>query len=192
MAECLIGSGVGISCADLRRVAGINKRAWAFNMGDLRTPIDPTASFITNLNFNSYALLFKFEGKKYTHSAEAKLVRSEDGNVSWEHTVTLKLNNTSYQDDAVLQDLAVSETGWIVQTNSREFLIYGAGNGMDMMEMTDPTGTKIGDSEVSTIVMKGSESSLPKRLILPASSQGDSFASTLYYLNALTNVNITA
>lgn len=188
---CVITSGIGLSCNDLRRVAGLNKRVWAFNIDDLRTPIDPTVSYLTNLNFNSYALLYKFEGKKYTHSAECKLVRNEDGNVSYEHTVTVKINNTSYQEDSVLQDLSVSETGWIVQTNSKEFLVYGGANGMDMMEFTDPTGTKIGDSEVSIVVMKGSELSLPKRLILPASSAGDSFQSTLYYLNALTNVNIT-
>lgn len=189
--SCTISSGIGISCADLRRVAGLNKRVWAFNLDDLRTPIDPTLSFITNLNFNTYALLYKFDGKKYTHSAESKLVRSDEGSVSWEQTLTLRINNTTYQEDAVLQDLAVAETGWIVQTNSKEFFIYGAANGLDMMEMTDPTGQKIGDSETTTVVMKGTELSLPKRLIMPASSAGDSFQSTLFYLNSLTNVNIT-
>ncbi len=188
---CNISSGIGLSCADLRRVAGLNKRVWLFNIDDLRTPIDVTQTFITNLNLNTYALLYKFEGKKYAHSAECKENRTDEGNVSFEHTVTLKINNTTFTEDQVLETLVVSEVGAIVQTNSREFLIYGAGNGLDCMEMTDPTGQKIGDSEVTSIVLKGSETTFPKRLILPASANGDSFQSTLFYLNALTNINIT-
>lgn len=188
---CNISSGIGLTCSDLRRVGGVNKRVWLFNIDDLRTPIDVTQTYITTLPLSAYTLLYKFEGVKYSHSAEAKLLRTEEGNVSWEHSVTLKINNTTYQEDNVLENLAIAEMGAIVQTNNKEFLIYGASNGLTCMEQTDPTGVKQGDSEMTTIKLVGTEPTLAKRLILAAGAAGDSFQQTLFYLNQITNLNIT-
>lgn len=189
---CSITSGIGIVCADLKRVGGLNKRLWLFNMDDLRTPIDVTQSTITNLNFNSYALLYKFEGQKFAHSASAKLVRTDSGNVSFEHTVNLKVNNTTATEDQVIENLAVAEVGAIVQTNNNEFFIFGAGNGLVAMEMEDSTGQKLGDEEVTVIKLTGSETTLAKRFARPAGAQGSILNETLYYLNALSNSNITS
>ncbi len=188
---CSISSGIGIACTDLKRVGGVNKRIWLFNLDDLRTGIDVTQSYISTLNLITYATLYKFEGAKYSHSAEAKLVRTDAGNVSWEHTVNLKINNTSYQEDAVLEALAVAEVGAIVQTNNNEFLIYGAGNGLTCTDQTDPTGVKLGDDESTTVKLTGSESTLPKRLIIAAGTSGNAVQQTLFYLNAITSSTIT-
>ena len=189
--SCGIGSGIGIACVDLKRVGGVNKRVWLFNIDDLRTGIDVTQSYITTLNLITYATLYKFEGAKYSHSAEAKLVRTEAGNVSWEHTVNLKINNTTYQEDAVLESLGVAEVGAIVQTNNNEFLIYGAGNGLTCTEQKDPTGVKLGDDESTTVKLSGSESTLPKRLIIAAGTSGNITQQTLFYLNSITSPTIT-
>lgn len=189
--SCEIGSGIGISCADLKRVAGLNKRLWLFNMDNLRTPIDVTQTTITNINLNAYALLFKFEGQKYAHSASAKLVRTDSGNISFEHTVNMKVNNTTATEDQVIEALATAEVGAIVQTNNNEFFIFGAGNGLTMMEMEDSTGQKQGDEEVTVIKLVGSETTLAKRFARPAGTQGSILNETLFYLNALTNSNIT-
>ena len=189
--SCTITSGIGIACADLKRVGGVNKRLWLFNMDDLRTPIDVTQTTITNLNFNSYALLYKFEGQKFAHSASAKLVRTDSGNISFEHTVNLKVNNTTATEDQVIENLAVAEVGAIVQTNNNEFFIFGGGNGLIAMEMEDSTGQKLGDEEVTVIKLTGSETTLAKRFARPAGAQGSILNETLYYLNALSNSNIT-
>lgn len=189
--SCEIGSGIGISCADLKRVAGLNKRLWLFNMDNLRTPIDVTQTTITNINLNAYASLFKFEGQKYAHSASAKLVRTDSGNISFEHTVNMKVNNTTATEDQVIEALATAEVGAIVQTNNNEFFIFGAGNGLTMMEMEDSTGQKQGDEEVTVIKLVGSETTLAKRFARPAGTQGSILNETLFYLNALTNSNIT-
>lgn len=188
---CSISSGIGIACADLKRVAGLNKRLWLFNMDDLRTPIDVTQSTITNLNLTAYALLYKFEGQKYSHSAGTKLVRTESGNISFEHTVNMKVNNTTATEDQVVESLATAEIGAIVQTNNNEFFIFGGGNGLTMMEMEDSTGQKQGDEEVTVIKLVGTETTLAKRFARPAGTQGSILNETLYYLNALTNTNIT-
>jgi hypothetical protein len=188
---CTITSGIGIACADLKRVGGLNKRLWLFNMDDLRTPIDVTQTTITNLNFNAYASLFKFEGQKYAHSASAKLARTEAGNISFAHEVNIKVNNTSGTEDQVIENLAVAEVGAIVQTNNNEFFIFGAGNGLTCMELEDSTGTKLADEEVTVIKLSGSESTLAKRFARPAGAQGSILNETLFYLNALTSGSIT-
>lgn len=189
--SCSISSGIGIACADLKRVGGVNKRVWVFNLDDLRTGIDVTQSYISTLNLITYATLYKFEGAKYSHSAESKLVRTDAGNVSWEHTVNLKINNTTYQEDAVLEALAVAEVGVIVQTNNNEFLIYGAQNGLTCTEQTDPTGVKLGDDESTTVKLSGSEPTTPKRLIIAAGTSGNIVQQTLFYLNSITSATIT-
>lgn len=189
--SCSISSGIGIACADLKRVGGVNKRIWLFNLDDLRTGIDVTQSYVSTLNLITYATLYKFEGAKYSHSAESKLVRTDAGNVSWEHTVNLKINNTTYQEDAVLEALGVAEVGAIVHTNNNEFLIYGAQNGLTCTEQVDPTGVKLGDDESTTVKLSGSEPSLPKRLIIAAGTSGNITQQTLFYLNSITSATIT-
>lgn len=188
---CTISSGIGISCNDLKRSGGLNKRVWVFNMDDLRTPIDVTQTTITNLNFNAYASLFKFEGQKFAHSATCKLVKTDAGNVSFSHEVNLKVNNTSATEDQVIESLAIAEIGMIVQTNNNEFLIYGASAGLTLMEMEDMTGQKQGDEEVTAMKFVGTELTLPKRFARPAGANGSILNETLAYLNALTNLNIT-
>lgn len=188
---CSISSGIGLTCPDLRRVAGVFKKIWLFNTSDLRTTIDVTQNFLTNLNFNTYALLYAFEGKKYTHLFEEKGSKTEDGNGSYEQTLTMKIFNTSYQEDQVLEALLGAEVGAILLNNNREFFVAGAGNGLDCSEQNSTTGTKIGDPTSTTVILKGTEQYKAKRLIMPASANGDSFQSTMFYLNALTNLNIT-
>jgi|CXWJ01.1.fsa_nt_gi hypothetical protein len=189
---CDISSGIGITCADLKRVGGLNKRLWLFNMSDLRTPIDVTQATITNLNFNAYASLFKFEGNKYAHSAYDKVARTDFGNVSWEHAINLKVNSTTGTEDQILEALAVAEVGGIVQTNNNEFFIVGGGNGLTCMEMEFNTGQKLGDETVSSIKLVGTETTKLKRFARPAGAQGSILNETLYYLNALSNSNITS
>lgn len=189
---CTITSGIGLSCSDLKRIAGVNKRLWLFNIDDLRTGIDVTQTTITNLNLITYALLYKFEGSKYTHSAEAKLLRSDAGNVSWEHTVNIRINNTTGAEDQILEAMGIAELGCILQTNNNDFLIYGASNGLTCMEASDPTGVKSGDDEFTTIKLLGNEPTLPKRLILPAGTSGNSVQQTLFYLNSISSSTITS
>lgn len=187
---CSLTSGIQNNCAGLKRVGGLNKRIWLFNIEDLRTPIDVTQTTITNLNFNAYTSLFTFQGQKFSHSAEWKEVRTDFGNVSFEHDVMLKVNNTDASEDAVIESLATAEVGAIVQTNNNEFLIFGAGNGLTAQEMTKNLGQKLGDEEIVQIKLVGSESTLPKRFARPAGAQGSILNETLYYLNALTNLNV--
>ncbi len=131
MANCTITAGIDIICNDLRRTGGVAKNVWLFNIPNLRASIDvDSTTYITTIELNTYATLYRFEGAKFSHSATANLVKTDSGNVSFTHELIMKVFNTNPTDDQVLQDLTVAEVGAIVQTNNDEFFIYGAGNGL--------------------------------------------------------------
>ena len=179
---CTITSGISITCDALKRVGGLNKRFWLFNISNLTTPIVAlTDGYVTDINLATYATLYKFEGNKYSHSFEINEQRSDEGNVQWEHKLMAKIVNTDPTADAILEDLAVSEVGAIVQTGNNEFLILGAQNGLTSTESKLASGQKSGDSSSSAITLTGNEQSIYKRLLV-----GGSVNSTLAYLNART------
>lgn len=177
---CGITAGIGTSCAELKRTGGLAKRLWAFNITDLRASIDvDSTTYISTIELNTYATLYTFDGPKFHASANAVLVRTDSGNVSFTHTVNMNLPNTNPTDDSVLETLVVSDTGWIVQTMNNEFLIYGASSGLTAGTLETPTGKNIGDSSNAPITLTGTERSLAKRLLV-----GGSVANTLAWLNA--------
>lgn len=177
---CGITAGIGTSCAELKRVGGVAKRLWAYNITDVRAPIDPDAtSYITTIELNTYATLYTFDGPKFHASANAVLVKTEQGNVSFTHTVNMNLPNTNPTDDIVLETLAVSDTGWIVQTMNNDFLIFGGVNGLSTGTLETPTGKNLGDSANAPITLTGTERSLAKRLLI-----GGSVQNTLAWLAA--------
>lgn len=177
---CTISSGISITCDALKRVGGINKRVWLFNMTDLSTPIVAlTDGYVTNIPLTTYQTLYKIEGAKFAHSFEINEQRSDEGNVQWEHKLMLKVVNTDPTMDAILEDLTTSEVGAIVQTNNNEFLILGAQNGLSATESKIGSGQKSGDSSASTVTLTGNEQSIYKRLLRTDVN------STLAYLEAM-------
>tara|TARA_R110000868_G_scaffold378961_2_gene644615 strand:+ start:614 stop:1159 length:546 start_codon:yes stop_codon:yes gene_type:complete len=178
---CNITAGITISCDALKRVGGLNKRLWLFNISSLNTPIVAlTDGFVTDIPLTTYATLYKIEGNKYSHSFEVNEQRSDEGNVQWEHKLMVKIVNTTPTDDAIFEDLTVSEVGAIVQTGNNEFLILGAQNGLTSTESKLQSGQKSGDSSASSITLTGNEQSIYKRLLRT------DFNTTLAYLNART------
>ncbi len=179
--SCLIASSKTISCDDLKRVGGLNKRLWLFNLSGLSTPISAlTDGYVTNIPLSTYQTLYQIQGPKYSHSFEINEQRSDEGLVQWEHKLMIKFMNTNPVDDALLEDLTVAEVGGIVQTNNNEFLILGAANGLTSTESKLQSGQKSGDSSATTVTLTGNEQSVYKRLL-----RGD-VNSTLAYLAALT------
>ena len=180
MPNCGISAGIGIICNDLRRTGGLAKNAWIGSITDLRASfnVDSTTD-INTIELNTYRTLYRFEGAKFAHSATSNMVKTDSGNVSWTHEVTLKVYNTTTADDQVLQDLAVSDVFVIVQTLNDDFLIYGAGNGLSASAMPMQTGKAAGDDSGTSIVLTGSERTVPKRF----SVNGDKTL-TLARLNA--------
>jgi hypothetical protein len=177
---CEITSGISISCDALKRVGGVNKRLWLFNLTALSTPIVAlTDGYVTNIPLTTYQSLYKIEGAKFAHSFEINEQRSDEGNVQFEHKVMIKVVHTTPTQDAVLEDLTTSDVVAVIQTNNNEFVILGAQNGLSATELKIGSGQKSGDSSASAITLTGNEQSIYKRLLRTDVN------TTLTYLNAM-------
>ena len=156
-----ISAGIGVDCSDLRRVGGLNKRIWFFNLSGV-TYTTNVNGYITALSFPTYEGLYTFEGKKNSHSSGYQLINQEGANKFFQHDSVVKLFATTPDDQSVIEDLAVASVGIIVETSNREFVLYGKDNGMDLITLVQNTGA-VGASDVSaTLTFQGSESEMPK------------------------------
>ena len=165
MANCLISSGISVSCQDLRRSGGIAKRVWIGNLDDLTNPFPTGASYVTNIELSTYQSLYAFESSKFSHEANYTISKSDGGNISFNQTVILRLFNNDPTDDQVIADLTTSDVFCIVQTNNNEFFIFGSGSGLGLTEGAGGTGRQLTDSTVTTLTLTGAEKELPKRFL---------------------------
>ena len=180
MALCGITTGFNFDCNSLKRVSGV-RRVWAFNIDDLRVPIDPNGTgYVTGLEFDSYDGLYEFESKKFSHQFTHNLVVAESGAASWTQTAVLRLFVDTPAEVAALSDLAVANVGFIVLTNNGEFRIYGAENGLTAADgTTGTTGRLQGEDTTDTVTLVGSEKQ-PYRILLKTD-----YATTLALVEAL-------
>lgn len=168
--ECLLTSGVLVTCDDLRRVGGINKRFWMFNINQVdRTTgtqgftID-VDGYVTAIAWDVYGGLYKFEGQRKSHSGGWTEANAAGGNRFFTHDVIVKLLNTVPADDQVIEELLVADVGIILETNNQEFIMYGGFNGTSMEEGVQNTGQENESDESSQLTFKGEEKELPKRV----------------------------
>lgn len=182
MSECGISSGIGIDCDGLKRVGGVGKKAWIFNIDDLS--INPytigSNGCINQINFTSYKGLFEFASRKQTHSGGyVPVVGGEGGNKFFQHDVQLKLFSDSCTEDSVIEDLLVAEIGIILETNNEEFKLFGGFNGMDQTAGSQNTGQAAASDISDTLIFQGEEQDLPKRIL------DTNFATTKAYIESL-------
>lgn len=183
--SCSISSGITVQCADLRRVGGLRQTLWLGNLADLATPFDPVGigtNYVSSIPFSTYRSLYRIQGPKFAHSADCKMLISDAGSVSWEHSVTLRVFNDNPTEDGVLQDLSVAEMFAIVQTNNQEFQMYGIGNGLRATAGDLQTGKKMGDDPITTLTLSGTEKTVFKRFLV-----NGNINDTLAYLTAASN-----
>jgi hypothetical protein len=179
--NCGILAGIDADCASLRKPGGLSKDAYVFNLSDLRVPITTTQGvYITDLEFNTYRSLYKLSSTKYSHEAVWAEQTSDGGNKSYQQTVTLRLFNSTPDDDKVIEDLGVAEVGVIIKTNAGDWEIWGAENGLSANGSTGGAGRQATDATTSQIVLVGTERFLPKRLLI-----GGSNALTAQYIAAM-------
>lgn len=180
--NCGIEDGFDIDCSDLKKPGGLYRKVWVFNLGDLRSPVPvDLATYITNLDFNTYRSLYGFESVKFSHDATWVQQNGDGGNVSYLQTVNLRLANNTPTTDKVIEDASVAELGVITRSNAGEFLIWGAENGLASdPATTGGTGRNATDSTFTQLTLVGTERYLPKRLLI-----GGSATTTLAYLTAM-------
>lgn len=166
--SCGITSGVSTTCADSRRVGGVNRRAYVFNISDLADTKYTTDGdgYITAINFDTYKGLYEFTGRKKSHSGGYSLSKQQPGgNIFFLHDVIFKLLPDTPVEDEVIENLAVAEVGIILETNNQEFILYGGENGCEMTEGTQNTGQESASDISDILTFQGEEKSKPKRIL---------------------------
>jgi len=180
--NCRIGAGLDVNCDSLRKPGGLGREVWGFNLSDLTAllPVDQ-ASYVTNIPLSTYKGLYKFSSTKYSFEYTWTENTGDGGNKSYNLSLTLRLFNSNPTDDAVIEDLGVADTVFIIKTNAGEYLILGAENGLTSDGSTGGAGRQATDASTSSIVLVGVERFLPKRLLI-----GGTASNTAAYLAAAT------
>ena len=161
--SCGITQGQGVTCDDLRRVGGVNKRAYVFNIEGIQYTEDVDGNFIT-IDLEAYAGLFKIESRKGSHSGGSTLVeQTPGGNKFYNHNVILKMFPGSPIDDQVIEQMAVAELGIILEDNNKRFFLYGTFNGMSASASEQNTGQAEASDIAESMTFIGSETDKPKR-----------------------------
>lgn len=170
MADCLITSGIIASCDSLRRVGGVNKRFWVFNMNQLdkasgENGYTYTTDYVSAIAWTAYGGLYRFESQQKSHSGGSTVVSQPGGNRFFHHDVILKLLNRTPTDDQVIEELLVADVGVILETNNQEFKLYGGFNGMEVIEGSQNTGQESESDTAYTLTFQGEEKELPKTVL---------------------------
>jgi len=177
---CGISSGVGITCDALRKVGGVKKTAFTYNIGDLVSKTIDGNGYVTALTFDTYKGLYELQGKKASHSGGYTMVnQSPGGNKFYNHNVLITLFPENPDEDTTIEDLGVSDVAFILESNNKEFFLYGVENGMEQTEGVQTSGqestTNIGD--ILTFV--GEEQKKPLRILIT------DYATTKAYIESL-------
>ena len=182
---CAIISGIAITCDDLKRVGGVNKRVYLFNIEELDdTKYTFTTDFVSEINFQATFGLYAFNSKKKSHSAGYSIQKNQPGgNTYFQHDAIVKVFPDSPTEDGVIEDLVVSNVGLIVEDNNQQFFIYGAENGLEVTEGTQNTGQENASDIALPLTFTGEEKTLPLRISVDGS--GTDYAATKAYLETL-------
>lgn len=163
---CGISSGISVTCDSLKRVGGVKKAAYLFNLADLSTYSIDASGYVTDLNFTVYKGLYKIESRKQSHSGGSTLVvQDPGGNKFFQHDAIIKVFPLTPDDDEVIEDLAVADIGLILETNNREFILLGTYNGLEMTAGVQNTGQAAGSDIADTLTFTGQEEGKPKRVL---------------------------
>lgn len=163
---CGITGGLSIDCDALRRVGGVNKRAYIGNIDDVEGYTTDVDGCITAITFVAATGLYEFDSRKSSHSGGyTPQIGGEGGNKFYNHDVQLKLFSDSCAEDGILEELLVASTIIILETNNREFKLYGGFNGMDQTGGSQNSGQAAASDISDTLIFTGEESDLPKRVL---------------------------
>ena len=163
---CGITSGVSVTCDDLRRVGGVNKRAFIFNLSDVTGYTTTVDGCISAITFDVATGLYEFDSRKFAHSGGYSVQSGgEGGNKFYQHDVQLKMFSTTCLDDKILEDLLVANVGIILETANQDFKLFGTYNGMSEESGQQNSG-QVGASDVSdTLIFQGEEKGMPKHVL---------------------------
>jgi hypothetical protein len=166
MAVCEFQGGIDFDCADII-AGGLKTTIWVGNLAQLSAtnPFDVDVDgYVTDLNGVGTVtkFLYPFVSTKESYSAGWESSRTEGGNPSYTHTVTLRNYVTNPIDRQVVEALSKSDVFAIVQTSSNTFEIYGIELGLNLTAGTQNSGTNTQADTRATLTLTGLQTTLPK------------------------------
>jgi hypothetical protein len=166
MSDCLITGSIDINCSDQRQVGGVKTRAWRVDSLSGFSYTTDVDGYVTSLSFGTYGGLYRLVGPKNSHSGGVTPQVNEGGSRYFLHNVTVRSLNTTPAEDAILAEWLASESPVILETNNREFFLYGGDNGMTATaEGGSNTGTDFTGTELAFgYTLQGAETALPLRI----------------------------
>lgn len=168
MANCGITSGIGLDCAQKQDSAGgLKQTVYAGNISELVGLSYDGDGYVSSIGFDAYTGLHTFTSTKNGGSTISDIVNTEGGNAAYPQTVVLSLLDITPAQKTVLEDLANSETFWIVETSKGRFELFGYPLGVEIESAPKNSGNSPGDSTARVITLTGDQSELEKIIRIP-------------------------
>lgn len=164
--SCNITAAIGLTCADQRQAAGVQRRFWLGNLSDLSDSaftIDGSG-YVTAISFNAYAGLYAFVGPKKGHSFSTPAQIEEGANKMFLHQATVKLFSSNPADDEQIENLLTSDVFAIFEDNNQEFFLLGGYAGMEVNDIQKTVPQTTGDTAFN-VSLEGMEKKLPLRVL---------------------------
>jgi len=125
MPACLISAAIDATCADLRRVGGLQADLYVANLSDILSYTEDLSGYVDSFTFDTYGGFYKFESKKNSHSAGyTAAIGGVGANTFVNHNVIAKFFATTPTDDQVIEDMLVADLVFVVETKNKEFKVY--------------------------------------------------------------------
>lgn len=162
--DCAVVTDIALSCEARRRVGGVNTRIWRVSQLDGLSFTEDAAGNVDSLAFaNTGQGLVTLQGLRESHSAGYSLVIGEGGTTGYQHVVSFKTIANTAENIATLQDHDVADGPFIIETNNREFFVYGISNGMFRAEGSQNSGNVATADTADTRTFNGEDVEMPKR-----------------------------
>lgn len=175
MATCGIGAGMTFSCDDKQDAAGgLKQDFYVANVGEIDSLSFDGNGYVSSINFEAYKGLYKFKGVKAKSTAGSDIQRGEGGIAYYPHEVNATLLDITPAQKEVLEDLAGSETVWILPTSTGRYEMYGWPLGLEITAGPRNSGETSQANASRLVTLSGDQPFLEKVVLMD-----DGVASTL-------------
>jgi len=166
MSGCGISNGISITCENLKKVGGVNKRVFAADVDDIESYTFDGSGYVTAINFATYGGLREITGTKKSHTFGSQLSKQQPGGTTFYlHDLTLKLFPDNPEEDSVVEEMGVADLVFVVQDNNEEFFILGGTNGMEQIEGVQNSGAESASDVSENLTFQGDEKTKPLRFL---------------------------
>ena len=167
MAACGISAGLTFTCDDKQAAAGgLKQDFYVGNLGDIDSISFDGNNYVSSINFAAYTGLYRFRGVKAKSTAGSDIQRGEGGIAFYPHEVNVTLVDITPAQKEVLEDLANSETVWILPTSTGRYEMYGWSLGLEITAGVRNSGETSQDNASRLVTLTGDQPFLEKIVLM--------------------------